>query len=174
MAGPVTLKDVDSIILTDTDGTNELTLTLEDGDLSYTLPDLHQHVADRGAPGTIIDAPFEPIPFSMTVQVKEFTGSAGVQDVITCTASGWTFTEVTTGSGDYNGKSSDLSDVDSNVGVFQMRAQITNPFDSVQTTLYFLDCRASIQFQEGMPNKFTITGVSYTTVSSFMSNIATA
>lgn len=174
MAGPITLKNVDSIILTDEDGAAELTLTLEDGDFTYTLPDLHEHVADRGAPGTLIDGVFAGIPFSMTVQVKELTGSAGIQDVISCTASGWDFGLANVSSGDYAALTNADGLQDTAVGVFQMRVQTTNPFDAVQTTLYFLDCRASIQFAEGMPSKFTISGMSYQTVSTFMGNIATA
>jgi hypothetical protein len=172
---PRSLKDA-QVILTDSDGTNELELTLENGDLSYTLPDTHEHVPDRGAPGSLIDGQFEAVSFSMTVQVKELTGSAGVQDVVTCTASGWDFSTMDTSSGDYTALTLGTGDTiaSASVNVFQMRVTLTDPGDDSSETVYFPNCTGSVQFNEGMPSNFTINGVSYVTASAFMSNIATS
>ena len=112
---PKSLKDAEVVLSDYQGGTESLTLTLEDGDLSYTLPDTAEHILDRGAPGNLIDGNFQPITFSMTVQAKDMSGTAEVQD-----------------------------------------------------------CRASVTFQEGMPNKFSISGVSYMTADAFMSNINAA
>lgn len=175
---PRSLKDA-VITLADVDGGagDTLELTCEDGDFSYTLPDTHEHVSDRGAPGNLIDGTFEPISFSMTVQMKEATGSAGIQDVVTCTASGWDFSALGTVSG--GGLDSAITVTAgtdtisaSGVNVFQMKVVLTDPGDASTETLYFINCRGSVTFQEGMPNKFSITGVSYMTPSAFMSNIA--
>lgn len=173
---PRSLKDA-QVILSDTDGANELELTLENGDLTYTLPDTHEHVPDRGAPGSLIDGTFEPVSFSMTVQVKELTGSAGVQDVVTRTASTWDFSLMDTSAGDYSAltlASGEDTIASASIDVFQMRVKLTDPGDGATETMYFPNCTGSVQFQEGMPSNFTINGVSYVTASAFMSNIATS
>ena len=168
MAGLSSLKNA-TIVLTDTNGGNALTLVAEDGDLSFTLPNPHEHVLDRGAPGSIIDGVFDPITFSMTAQVREYSGSTGILDVITGVAAGWAFTKVTTASGAYNGKTASLSATA--VKVFQMKVTIVEPFGPSTENLYFFDCIADISFAEGMPNKWTVNGTSYLTTAAFMANI---
>ena len=103
--------------------------------------------------------------------MKEMTGSVGLQDVVTCTASGWDFSvnnatgySLTLNSGDTIAAAS--------VGVFQMEFDLVDPGDASTEQLTFVNCRGSVQFAEGMPSKFTITGVCYMTVDRFMSSIA--
>lgn len=172
MAAPISLLH-GVIIVSDKDGVGaKLTLDLEDGDLSYTLPKPHLHAMDRGAPGVIIENEFEPITFSMTVKVQKFTGSPELPDIIMRTASGGDFDKVDIVSGDYSAlTASDLQDVDSNVGVFQMKVSYTNPNTAATENLYFIDCTGTIDFSEGVPNKFTVNGMSYQTVDTFMTNI---
>lgn len=170
------LKDA-SIVLSDYQGgTEKITLTLEDGDLSFTLPDTHEHVADRGQPGSIIDGAFQPIDWSMTLQLKAITGSVEPIDVFTCTASGWTFSLMdTTGAGDYTGLTlTGGADTLASAGVdvFQMVVTLTDPGDASTEILYFANCTASVSVTEGMPSKISVSGKCYMTPGAFMSNIA--
>jgi hypothetical protein len=174
---PRSYKDITSVIFSDADGANEVSLTLENGDINITWPDTHEHVADRGGYGNIIDGNVQPMTVTMSVQVKEFTGSAGVLDAVTCTASGWDFDVMDTSSGDYSGLTlasgtDTLAAVDTSVGVFQMRAVVTDPGDGSTQTLYFANCRCSPSFTEGMPSNFTLNITSYMSAPAFMSNIA--
>jgi hypothetical protein len=168
MAGLSSLKNA-TIVLTDTNGANTLTLVAEDGNFSFTLPNPHEHVLDRGAPGSIIDGVFEPITWTMDVQVREYSGSTGILDVVTGVASGWTFTKVTTSSGSYNAKTASLSATA--VDVFQMKVTVVEPFGPSTENMYFFDNIATISFAEGMPNKWTLSGTSYMTTAAFMANI---
>jgi len=170
MATPISLKD-GAIVLTDNDGANTLTLGLEDGNLSFTLPRPHEHSPDRGAAGVIIDGAFEPIPFSMTLDVVTLLGSAGVAEVVLRTESTWDFGKLDTAAGSYSGKTATLQDVSSDVGVFQMVVTYTNPTSAAVENLYFFDCVATYDFSEGLPSKTTISGVSYQTAQNFLANI---
>lgn len=172
---PKSLKDAE-ILLADADGGagDTLTLSLEDGDFSFTLPDTHQHVSDRGAPGNLIDGPFEPITFSMTLQIKGITGTDEPADVFTCTASGWDFSVMDTSSGDFSALTLTAGTdtiAASAVNVFQMKVTITDPGDASTEVLYFANCTASVSVQEGMPNKMSVSGTCYMTARAFMSNI---
>lgn len=175
---PKSMKDAVIVLSDYQGGTEKITVTCEDGDFSYTLPDTAEHVPDRGAPGSLIDGAFEPITWSMTVQMKEMTGSVGIQDVVTCTAGGaWNFSLMDDSTGDYSALTLTAGTdtlASASAPVFQMVVTITDPADSGTETLYFANCTAQVSFQEGMPNRFTISGRSFMTASAFMSSIATA
>jgi len=171
---PKSMKDA-QITLCDTDRSNTLVLTLEDGDFTYTIPDTHQHVADRGAPGSIIDGAFEPITFSFTVQVKEITGSVSLQDIVTGQASGWDFSVMDdTGYTSVSLTAGTDTIATSAYDVFQMEVQYTDPGDDATETVTFANCTGQVQFTEGMPNKIAVSGSCYMTASALQSNIATS
>lgn len=171
MSVPITKKDVTEVKLTDKDGTNFKTLDLENGDLQFTLPKPHEHAMDRGRAGVILDADFAPIKFSLSGHVVAVSGTDEVADVVTCTAAGWDFDKVDTASGDYTGKTADLQDVSSDVGVWQMKVTITHPNTGATEVLYFIDCVATYDFSEGIPSKWSLSSQSYQKASTFMANI---
>lgn len=170
MAVPFSLKDAVVTITDDSGGAHALTVSLEDGDLSISFPNTTAHQMDRGDPGALYDGPFEPITWSMSAVATEFTGGATLLEAVQGQATSWTYGPVVTGSGDYNGFTSDLQDAPATEPVFQMKVVYTNAGTGTVETLYLLDNTASVQFAEGMPNKFTLNGTSYMKVSSFHAN----
>lgn len=164
---------VGAVTLTDTVGTTyEITLQLDDGNVTVGLNPNVVHVADRGKLGVLIPGDDQPVSFTFSAVAKEWTASgAALPEYVMCTASGASFTIATLNSGDYNGKSCDLIAVSAQCKVFQMRLAIADPAGGTSETLYLLNCEASLDFAEGMPNKFTISGRSWQTHANFMANI---
>lgn len=176
MAGeniPRTLKNA-TVLISDTNGTGNVTLTAEDGDITITFPRRHEHVPDRGDIGTLVDSSVEPITYSMTVQMREWTTSlTSIAEAVLGQKSGWVYTKVTVGSGTYNGKTATLSDAAATVKLFQCRITFTNPASGgTDEIIYLLDSvPTSLRFSEGMPNKFTLEAESFQTTANFFTNV---
>jgi hypothetical protein len=171
MATPRSLKNA-TVTLTDNDGTNTAVLDLENGDLSFSVPNPVEHVADRGALASLIEGIDQWVTGSMTVQVQSLTAATSLNEIVNGTATSWDFGIVDTASGTYTGFTSTLASVASAVKVFQMSVALADPAGGSTETLYFLNCVGRLDFSEGMPSNFTLTFDSYQTDSDFYANIA--
>lgn len=172
MAVARSLKNA-TVTLTDTDGTNEFVLTLEDGDFSCSVPNPAEHVPDRGGPGTAIDGLHEDVTWSMTAQLQSMTANPSIFTVVDGSATSWNYSKVTTGSGDYNGKSSGLQDAATSLNLVQMRIAIADPGGGSTETLYLLNCIITLSITEGMPTKVAMSGVCMGySGANFLANIA--
>jgi len=173
-----TTKDITSVIVTDSDGTNEVELTAEQGNITIDLPETSGHATDRGGPGHLHPTEFVPITWSMTLNIQAWTGSSSPLEAFARTASGWDYGLCDTGSGDYSGLTltagTDTISNRGNVNLFQMRILITDPGDASTETLYLVNCTASSNFGEGFPSTLSVSGTSYMTTEAFLDNIATA